>query len=80
MDEQKPDLRREAALAGRVHALMMITLAMAETHPNRASLKENLEGIYQTGLANMEGTLIADATIESYQLVFDTILSHLNTT
>jgi len=68
MPMQNPE-RAIAYLTGEVHALFMISQAVARTHPAPQALLSDLETAAQLGLANIEPHPVPDATIEGYQHV-----------
>ncbi len=73
-DEASIYLDRVAFMAGEIHALLCFALAVAESHPNRQTLKNEFEAASQSGLAKIETTLASDKTVAGFQEVSDRIL------
>jgi hypothetical protein len=77
MDDEK---EREwlSFVAGRVHGINAVLLALAATHPDPASLLAELEKVEQAGLAVTESTLLPDRYIEGMRDIIDRVRNLLN--
>jgi hypothetical protein len=62
---------RLSFLTGEVHALLLFCQVMARTHPNPLAVVVGLAAIEQKGLAQIEGSLVPDATVTGYQFAMN---------
>ena len=73
MPRRPAEADRVDFLAGEVHALLCFALAMSEAFPDQNLLRELFEKASQTGLANLETTLVGDKTIAGFQYICERI-------
>ena len=66
-----------AFLKGEVHALLLFAQTLAIAHPERTLLLAGLATAEQKGLAQIEGELVSDATIEGFRYAVDRIRNAL---
>jgi hypothetical protein len=62
---------RLSFLMGEVHALLLFSQVIAGTHPQPLNLLAGLQTVEQKGLAQIEGSLVPDATVAGYQFAMD---------
>jgi hypothetical protein len=68
---------RVAFLSGQVHALVSFALAVAQSFPDRALLRQEFESASQGGLAKLENSLTSDRSILGFQDVAEKIQTTL---
>jgi hypothetical protein len=59
--------RSVSFLIGEVHALLLFCQIVANRHDDPGMIDAALEAIEQKGLAQIESTLVMDATIDGFQ-------------
>ena len=69
-EQQTPEARL-SFLMGEVHALLLFCQVMARTHPNPLAVSLGLAAVSEKGLAQIEGSLVPDATVTGYQFAID---------
>jgi hypothetical protein len=67
----RDDWLRDAG--GRLHGIVAVLLALAETHPEPKALLDALERIEQVALATVESTLASDHYIDGTRDVIDRV-------
>lgn len=72
-----PKIPNPSFLAGEVHALLTFAQVLAETHPQRESLRSEFQAASQAGLAKVENQPAADALVLGYQFAIAQIAQAL---
>ena len=70
-DTQKTETENVHFLAGQVHALVGFCIAVINTYPSPADLRQHIEAVEQVTLARVESTLVIEDFVDGVRDVFD---------
>jgi hypothetical protein len=73
----KNDHDRLDFVAGRVHGINAVLLALAKTHPDPATFLHEIESVEQAALAKVEPTLMTDLYLDGMRDIIDRVQNYL---